>query len=241
MSINFRRPNGYFITRPARDLLDKYKPKQKPGRWRRQDTVKEQEAKDESVLFVFNGELEVEVNRYKVAHSTCFFLNKILTGPFRESRQSTIDIYLQDDFTFEVFKGLVEFAERRELKRNSEDVDYYLKMLQLAYIWIYDEFVRYLELHLLNFVKLDYVAVLHTLANYIELPLLKGKCLELEKRCDRGMGTMVRRWGRCPLDGHYNHRYGRCPEEDIDEEDWGGDCGEELDEQPSDTIYSDWF
>lgn len=164
----------------------------------------------EKVLLVYNGLIEIEANRYNVANSSCFFLNRILAGPFRESSQSRIDIYLDDVISFEVFEGIVKYADTREFNREHKKLRYYLVLIQLANMWLYDELVGVVETHLIEFIEIKTIAVLHTLANTLKLNKLIIECMKFEKELDHGMGTPQRGWPRCALAGHQTHHYHNC-------------------------------
>lgn len=135
----------------------------------------------EPVILVYNGESEkeMEVTRSKVAAS-CFYFRTLLCGPFRESSQSRIDIHLGDDFSFETFKAVIHYANDKTFTRFGKNIDHYLEIIQLASLWMYDELVEVVELHLIENLSISLSARFHTLANIFDLRRLKEVCIKIE-------------------------------------------------------------
>lgn len=245
MSIYSRKPNGYYITRPDVPIL------QRKAKEELEDKNKDLDEDSDSgygesllcfanekVLLVFNGVIEIEANRYNVANSSCFFLRTMLTGPFRESSQSRIDIYLHDHITFEVFEAIVKYAETRKFNQDHSKLDYYLTMIQLAYVWLYDELVSIVETHIIGLIDIETIAAIHTLGNILNLPKLNKECMKLEQDLDYGMGTLQRGWSRCHLPGHQTHHYANCVSFIEMLTGWEEEETQQTDKRPSDVKVS---
>jgi len=173
------------------------------------------------LVIVYNGKKDIEVMRDKIGES-CFYFKTLLNGDFKESCQSRIDIKL-NDFSFEAFQGVVNFANGGTFTVPEASIGVYVEMIQLAALWLYDELVENLESYLIDNVTIDSLVNVHTLANVLKLDRLKAKCSRIEY--DVQVGTIEKRWGRCPLPGHESHHYSSCPLQtvDPDNEDWNAD------------------
>lgn len=202
MSINLRRPNGYYILKPHKPHKEKTEEDTDSG-FDDSLSLLSLSISRERVLFVYNNEAEIEADRDRIANSECFFLSKLIDGPFREATQSRIHIYLNDHIKFDVFAAIIRFADKRQFDRSVPELDFYLKMIQLANIWLYKELIQIIENHLINFIEIGTVSNLHTLANILKLEKLTKTCIQFEQMLDVKMGTLRRGLAR------RLHDYGR--------------------------------
>lgn len=231
MSINFRKPNGYYITRFRLDLRDYYEIKR--NREEREKPVSDvpEEDQGEKVTLVYNGEKEVKVNRKSLGDS-CFYFQCLLNGSFAESQKSRIEIYLEESFqiSFEVFEIVVEYATYKKFPNPSVDLQIsdFLRMIQLAILWQLDGLIDTVEMRLVDMINVDTIPTIHTLANQLNLNKLREECLKVEKALD-SMTPLERKWPRCPLTGHEGHHYMHCLDnsEALGEDDWHEDPRDE--------------
>lgn len=162
------------------------------------------------VILIYNDESakRVEVDR-RMAAKSCFFLEKLLTGPFRESRLNEINIYLPEDISFECFKSILFYATK-DIFIRSKDYELLFQMIQLARLWLYDELVDIIESHLADSIKQNTIFSFHVLARSMKLKLLAEKCDLYYREYEEMLGIVERRWGRCPIAGHEKHHYLNC-------------------------------
>lgn len=175
---------------------------------------------DDWVEISFNGLKEVKINR-RTMNTSCFFLDRLLFGPYKESLESYIIVYVDDCFSFAAFEAVLLYASCGHFDRTHE-IDYYMQIIQLAHLWLYDELVKIVEGYLMSFIHMDTLLELHTLANLLKLGSLKRECEAVEEIVDSFVGSLDSDWGRCSLRGHQTHSYARCPEKQYTpiEENW---------------------
>lgn len=191
MSIYFRKPNGYYILKPDRPYKEKTEEDTDSG-FDDSSSLLSINISRQRVLFVYNDKAEIEADRDRIANSKCFFLSKLIDGPFREATQSKIHIHLDDNIEFDVFAAVIRFADKRQFDRSVPELDFYLAMIQLANIWLYKELIQIIENHLINFIEMDTISVLHSLGNILKLEKLTKTCIQFEQVLDVRMGTVRR-------------------------------------------------
>lgn len=182
---------------------------------------------------VYNGDKSIKIDRNKVAN-TCSYFRNLLQGPFKESKQFTIQINLGTAFSYEAFRCVVKYANDGVFYRDPEDCHLYIETIQLAIAWGYDEFVTILEDHLIERgICRDEIDVLTCLAR-LNMPILK----RLLDACDRFADSMARRdfisISRCCIENHKLHAYLDCvgPKQgDLMEHDWDKTVSDTLTEQ----------
>lgn len=201
--------------------------------------MRQKKGSDERVVLVYNGQEEVEANRQALAES-CFYLDHLLTGPFREAQQSRIEIHLGEEFSFSVFKAMIDYANSRLFDRDY-DVMHYLGMRQLAELWMYDELIEIVDSHLISCICPSTLVNIHTRANIFRWNRLQEECLKAERMLDASLGSVYRNWPRCPMDGHNKHHYSNCPLPGVSllgkrEENWDDEEPESLTEEEKDML-----
>lgn len=191
------------------------------------------------VTLVYNEEHELEVSRARVA-SSCFYLRNLLEGKFREAKQSRVNIKLPKEITFQMFKGLIDYANTGFYAREGNLI-YYMGLVQLAALWLYDELVEIVENTLIDYVDEENILELHFMSDKFCLKKLYNECLKFEYLQDRYPGTQPRKWSRCPLVGHEHHHYLHCQLGKIDQskedqlDDWNEDELELVDDDHEKT------
>lgn len=245
MSINFRKPNGYYITKYKYTIFEYYDMKKKLD-----DILNEERNKDKQediVTLVYNGKKEIRANRSKLSQS-CFYFQTLLAGPYKEKEQSRINIFLEKDFSFEALKYVVKYAVDKEFLRDERKYKLHIEMIQLAQFLMFDELMKVIESHLSTIISLKNLHELHTLANLLELKSLRKECLKAEQLLNTQLATTLIRLSCCHLTGHEGHHYSNCqvlknaplevhndyPEEGYDEESVGS---EEWGKEDEDTEF----
>lgn len=160
------------------------------------------------VTLVYNGQREVIVDR-KLASDSCFFLNRLLEGPFKEAKKSRIDIHLSKHYSFDCFKKILQFATENVFIR-TDNFDLLFQMIQLAKLWFYDELIDIIEDHLINNVNKRTIMKFYFLSLHINLENLERKCIMYEQFIEENIGNVGRNWPRCAVPGHHNHLYSYC-------------------------------
>lgn len=173
----------------------------------------------------YNGLKSIKIDRYKVANS-CFYFNRLLDGPFKESRESNIHINLGNMFSFEALDCIVKYADQGIFLRDPDKHDIYIEAIQLAILWAYDEFVEVVEEHFINHITLYNMTDLHGLARRHKFALqrLERACLAFEQKLGQYHSDTMRPWPRCAIDGHGKHSYINCNQKlvprTIRDDDW---------------------
>jgi hypothetical protein len=158
---------------------------------------------------VYNGEKSIKIDRNKVAN-TCWYFRNLLEGPFKESKQFTIDINLGTAFSYDAFRCIVRFADEGIFYRDPDDCNLYIEAIQLAISWGYCEFIRVAEDHLIDRgICREEIDVLSRLAEE-NMPILA----RLREACDQFAESMSRRdlmpISRCSVESHQIHTYLDC-------------------------------
>lgn len=164
----------------------------------------------ETVTFLCDGNYQVKANREAIINSSCFYLNRLLAGPFKESTQDTIFIRVHEELSNTCYEQVVRFAESNSFDPCMDGVNIYVQMIQLADLWIFQEFVNFLEVFLSRKVDHDTVCYLHALAEKLKLDKLRESCLYVEEIMETKGAPSLTGFLRCPLDGHQNHPYTSC-------------------------------
>lgn len=162
------------------------------------------------VTFVCNNKFPLRANRSSVINSSCFYLNRLLAGPFRESRQNKIYIELHGRISVKVYEHVLKYAESGSFDPSMSDLEIYTDMLQLATLWIYDDLVDFLEEFLKNKINRHTVCLFHAISNKFKLEGLLQKCIQYEDFMETGGVPSIIGWFRCPLPGHEKHSYMSC-------------------------------
>lgn len=167
---------------------------------------------------VYNRRRSIKVDRKKLANS-CFYFQRLLEGPFKESKQTCIDINLGNMFSFEAFDCIVRYANDGIFIKDPEKHNVYIQAIQLAILWSYDEFVEIMESHFIEQISLETMTDFHGLAvrHKFHLSRLEEECIKFSKSLTTG--SVLRAWPRCPIPGHGPHHYSSCPKE-LDDNDW---------------------
>lgn len=185
-------------------------------------------SKDSDTITIIydDGPLHLQARRAKIAES-CPYFNALLSGHFRESKQSEVRIHLsQDGYSFGSLETIVRFANEDGYLDRTREVSQYVNAIQLADLWLYDRLVDELELFLTSKVNLDNVVTIHNLALTLHLSRLEFKCRNLEVTIDKDPWVAGSRfsWPSCPFIGHHNHHFSDCTEHpqrfDEPEDDW---------------------
>lgn len=180
---------------------------------------------DDSITLVLDDKYQLTASRNKLAKS-CFYFQRLLSGPYREAGQARVKIQSQGLFSFEAFELVVKYADENLFLRDTDNPNLYLDALELAVLWSYDELVDLIQAHLADCLSRDTADDIHMAANEYNLEELQQKCIEFERLLEQSKGMIRRKWGLCPLDGHANknrHHYDSCwkwRQQTIDDEDW---------------------
>lgn len=155
-------------------------------------------SKDKMVTLILNGDSskKVVVNREKAARS-CSYLDRLLTSGFREATQDQIEIHLNENYSYECFKAVLEYA----IEKNAITTDNFqlaFEMIQLAKIWLYDELADEIEALLLRSVNSRTAHSFLLLALQLNLESLRQKVEDFTEETESKLGNTFRKWGRCP-------------------------------------------
>lgn len=164
----------------------------------------------ETVTLLCDGTYEVQANRSAIVSSSCFYLNRLLAGPFKESTQDRIFIIVHKELSNQCYEQVIRFAESNSFDPCIDDVNIYVQMIQLADLWIFQEFVEFLEVYLVRRLNSDTVCYFHALAEKLRLEKLREHCLRVEEIMETKGTPTLTGYLRCPLDGHQNHPYTSC-------------------------------
>lgn len=204
MSINHRRPNGYWITKYRHTLFEYYDFKARLEEKAAKASPQEQNL----VTIVYNDEKEITVDRDALAKS-CFYFERLLAGPYKESTQSKINVYIERNFSYEAFESIINYAVDKQFLRDASKFKLHLEMIQLASYLMYDELIEVIESHFKDILKLKNLEILHTLAISLNLPKLKEACLNAEHTLDTRVTNLQRTVG-CPFHRYDHHHYASC-------------------------------
>lgn len=144
------------------------------------------------VTLSYNGEHDMVVNREKLANS-CHYFRKLLSGEYIERNQDRIEIFLEGLVPLDIFQDVINYADKGILDRR-RPIKYYVRMLKLAHIWIYDTLMDDIQIHLINKIDMDTIVRIHTAANLLDLKRLQRECLRFERIVDRNPGSVIRFW-----------------------------------------------
>lgn len=154
------------------------------------------------VILVYNDEDDkiVVANRESVTKA-CFFLERLINGPFIESTKQRINIYVDENYSFECFRNVINYASTGIFIR-SENFAIMFQMIQLAKIWFFDELIELIEFHLMRNVNQHTITEFYFLALHLNLTNLADRCLKVEEEIEINAGNIPRNWARCVVPGH---------------------------------------
>lgn len=180
---------------------------------------------DDSITLVLDDKYELTVSRCRLAKS-CPYLQCLMNGPYREAGQSRINIQSEGMFSYDAFEVVIKFANDNLFIRDKEKLDLHFDVLDLAILWSYDGLIDVIQAHLIDCLSIETGVDIHTVADYHNLKQLQEGCLEFERSLEKAIGSIRRKSGYCPLEGHDKHHYTSCSErrarKTVEDEDWDG-------------------
>lgn len=97
----------------------------------------------------YNKKLAIKIDRQKVA-SSCRYFQVLLNGPYKEGRQTVINLHIADIVSYEAFSCLIRYANDGTFLADPDKLEVHIEAIQLCIILGYDKFKSVLEFHLMT-------------------------------------------------------------------------------------------
>ena len=158
----------------------------------------------------YNGIMSIKVDRHRVQRA-CRYFELLLNSTFKEGKQSIINMYFDESFSYEAFSMIVKYADSNTFIADPDKLEQYFEAIQLCMLWGYDDFMDVLEAHLIAQLSHETIIEIQGLANRHRehLSELDRHCREFDetKRIDLNYPTW---WPTCSIEDHPRHYAGYC-------------------------------
>lgn len=178
----------------------------------------------------YDGIRSIKVDRSKI-QKTCRYFELLLNSTFKEGSQTLVTMQLKGFVSYEAFSMIINYANDGSFLADPDKLDEHFEAIQLCILWGYEDFLRVLEIHLINQISYKTVIDIHGLARRHKTFLH-----DLEIACEAFDDTTIigleypLLWPTCAVEDHPRHFYGYCwhrerkPEQEVE------DFAEQLEE-----------
>lgn len=154
----------------------------------------------------YDSKKAIKIDRQKVA-STCAYFDILLNGPYKEGRETVIDMKISNMFSYEAFACIINYANHGTFVRDPDAIDMHIEAIQLCILWDYVDCKEVIEYQLMAVINAHTITDLLGLAyrHKYALGRLKEACEEWERTVPYETSVPLNWTIRCIVDEHQKH------------------------------------